>query len=44
MENLEKNYEKIEKSVDEIRNRLNGKNITESYAKIIIKGDNNELI
>ncbi len=44
MENLEKNYEKIEKSVDEIRSRLNGKNITESYAKIIIKGDNNELV
>ena len=44
MENLEKNYNKIEKQVDEIRHKLDGKNITESYAKVIIKGDNNELI
>lgn len=44
MKYLEKNYNVIEKQVDEIRHRLDGKNITESYAKIIIKGDNNELI
>ena len=44
MENLDKNYNLIEKQVDEIRHRLNGTNIIESYAKVIIKGDNNELI
>ena len=44
MKNLERDYEKIEKQVDDIRKRLNGENIIESYAKIIIKGDNNELI
>lgn len=44
MNNLEKNYGKIEKQVDEIRKRLDGNNIIENYAKIIIKGDNNELI
>lgn len=41
---LEKNYFQIEKQVDEIRHKLDGKNITENYAKVIIKGDNNELI
>lgn len=44
MKTLEKNYENVENQIDEVRKRLDGDNIIENYAKIIIKGDNNELI
>ena len=44
MKKLESNYNQILSDIELIRNRLGGENIIENYAKIIIKGDNNELV
>lgn len=44
MKKLENNYNQILSDIELVRSRLGGENIIENYAKIIIKGDNNELV